>query len=142
MSPKEVDAMGKASCNGVEISFSGKDGSIRSLVDSKSAISWLDGSDPSRSMAAYKYQTYSAANFDEFSKTYTTSGDFMKQGMEKSKAVNKTWETKLLQGYRSQTGSRCNFVMQLTMADASAWIDYGAAKNISIEYVVPGRKGA
>jgi len=33
-------------------------------------------------------------------------------------------------------------VMQLTISNSSAWVDYGAPRNISIEYTIPGDKGA
>merc|ERR1712196_407721 len=92
--------------------------------------------------AAFKYQTYSADNFKVFAKTYTTSGDFMKTGMENSSAVNKTWQTILSRGYKMQKDGACRFVMQLTMAESSSWVDYGAAQNISLEYSIPGKAGA
>eukprot|EP00932_Pfiesteria_piscicida_P016321 SRR837773.3250.p1 GENE.SRR837773.3250~~SRR837773.3250.p1 ORF type:complete len:221 (-),score=65.49 SRR837773.3250:84-716(-) len=66
----------------------------------------------------------------------------MKQGMETSKATSKAWDVTLTRGYLKQTGSGCRFVMQLALADAAAVADFGAPRNISLEYTVPGRDGS
>jgi hypothetical protein len=148
MTPTQVDDLPPFACDGVQVAFSGKDGSVRFLYDTATKRQWVNDSkngSVQQGLARFSYTSFSAQNFTVFSHEYTNSGDFQKQGMENAHPVGRSWSPSLLGAYyESNVPTTCRFVMQLGWGDDNAEVhsDYGAPAQVSIEYVLPGTDGA
>ena len=78
-------------------------------------------------LAKFTYRSHSDADFSEiFAAEYTTSGDFMKQGMASAKPVDREWDAVVDQGFIQRSGSQC-IAAPAGMADATAHVLRGTS---------------
>eukprot|EP00750_Incisomonas_marina_P010640 INCI16292.10.p1 GENE.INCI16292.10~~INCI16292.10.p1 ORF type:complete len:901 (+),score=156.29 INCI16292.10:333-3035(+) len=142
LTPASIGEMQPILCGDALVAFNEADGSIRDLVDHQTGRQWVGGG--AGQMATFSYRTYSDADFSEvFAQEYTTSGDFMKTGMDSAEPIDAKWDAVLHRGFiaTEDGGKACRVVMELAMADRATHVDYGSPLNISLEYNFPGSSG-
>ena len=136
-------------CGSVAINFDPSDGSISHLGHRDGPV-WVPASTAAGGIASFSYRSYSAANFSVFQREYTSSGDFMKAGVEAASPVGREWRPRLQRGvWASATNlhnlahpAGCHLIMELVMEDNTAHTMYGAPAAIGLEYTVPGTNGS
>ena len=148
-------------CGNVKIAFSGADGSIRHLEDSKTNKVWVGGPEGNgtQRLAQFHYRSYDGSDCGNFSKEYCGLSCRVTGNMSTGRQPeSKRWLPKLLNAFQTTTtiasnsndrnddsndsgGSGCSFVMELGM-DTEPHTVYGAPATVTIEYTIPGTNGS
>lgn len=124
-------------CGRLSVSLNATDGSIASLVDSKSGHEWIGGSH----FAGFVYRSYIENDFSIFNAEYNPGcgvpcENFSKDGMDSASPESREWYPSVLGAYtKNNAPSVCSVLIHLEMPIETI-VKYGAAQDVWVSLEV------
>ncbi|KAK6184178.1 hypothetical protein SNE40_006698 [Patella caerulea] len=135
--PSEVDIL---TCDkGYSVGFN-EQGQVTTLIDPYTKTNWASETEP---LGQFLYQTYNQTDFDELDAATTPYSKHFFLGIGKpnltknTQSESKFWRTRLVQRYRNNKNSECDFMIHIQIAESRAVSYYGAPPDIWIRYTKP-----